>query len=136
MRNITTKREVRLTDEQRQRLETLTRNGSASAKKIQHARVLLLSDIEHPATGRRGSALKIKVSGWEFRGQHVRGHWGSHLHISHLAGRLGARARCRVVLRRSGLAIRTWREAKPDADPWQSIRVPLPSAGTGGTLEA
>jgi len=51
MRNITAKREVRLTDEQRQRLETITRNGSASAKKIQHARVLLLSDLEHPAGG-------------------------------------------------------------------------------------
>jgi transposase len=57
MRNITTKREVRLTDEQRQRLETLTRNGSASAKKIQHARVLLLSDIEHPAGGYRDDQI-------------------------------------------------------------------------------
>jgi transposase len=31
-------------DEQRQRLEEITKNGHAPAKKIQHARVLLLSD--------------------------------------------------------------------------------------------
>jgi transposase len=42
---------VRLTDEQRERLEDLTRNGHAPAKKIQHARVLLLSD-GHRAEGR------------------------------------------------------------------------------------
>jgi transposase len=35
---------VRLTDEERQRLEEITRNGQAPAKKILHARVLLLSD--------------------------------------------------------------------------------------------
>lgn len=40
---------VHLTPEARQRLEAITRNGSAPAKKIQHARVLLLSDQEHPA---------------------------------------------------------------------------------------
>jgi transposase len=40
---------VRLTDDARQRLESITRNGSAPAKKIQHARVLLLSDQDHPA---------------------------------------------------------------------------------------
>jgi hypothetical protein len=33
----------------RQRLETLTHNGHAPAKKILHARVLLLSDAHHPA---------------------------------------------------------------------------------------
>jgi transposase len=42
---------VLLTDEQRERLEDLTRNGHAAAKKIQHARVLLLSD-GHRAEGR------------------------------------------------------------------------------------
>ena len=40
---------VHLSPETRQRLETLVRNGAAPAKKIQHARVLLLSDAEHPA---------------------------------------------------------------------------------------
>jgi len=35
---------VILEDEQRQRLEEVTRNGRAPAKKIQHARVLLMSD--------------------------------------------------------------------------------------------
>jgi hypothetical protein len=35
---------VILGDEQRQRLEEITRNGRAPAKKIQHARVLLMSD--------------------------------------------------------------------------------------------
>lgn len=40
---------VHLTAETRERLESLTRNGAAPAKKIQHARVLLLSDAEHPA---------------------------------------------------------------------------------------
>jgi hypothetical protein len=32
----------------RQRLEDITRNGTAPAKKIQHARVLLMSDKDHP----------------------------------------------------------------------------------------
>jgi transposase len=40
---------VRLTREARERLESITRNGSAPAKKIQHARVLLMSDQDHPA---------------------------------------------------------------------------------------
>ena len=39
---------VRLDAEQRQRLEELTRNGHAPAKKIQHARVLLLGDRNQP----------------------------------------------------------------------------------------
>jgi transposase len=42
---------VILTDEQRERLTDLTRNGRAPAKKIRHARVLLLSD-GHRAGGR------------------------------------------------------------------------------------
>ena len=37
-----------LTPDQRQRLEDITRNGHAPAKKIRHARVLLLSDGERP----------------------------------------------------------------------------------------
>jgi transposase len=39
---------VRLTPEQRLSLEGVTRNGRATAKKIRHARVLLLSDRDRP----------------------------------------------------------------------------------------
>ncbi len=39
---------VVLTSEQRQRFEDITRNGRASAKKIRHAHVLLLSDRNRP----------------------------------------------------------------------------------------
>jgi hypothetical protein len=38
---------VRLTPECRQRMEDIARNGSAPAKKIAHARVLLMSDQHH-----------------------------------------------------------------------------------------
>jgi transposase len=40
---------VRLTDDQRERLEQLTRSGSIPAGKLRHARVLLLSDRNRPA---------------------------------------------------------------------------------------
>jgi hypothetical protein len=40
---------VDLTPEARARLESVTRNGSAPAKKVPHARVLLMSDAHHPA---------------------------------------------------------------------------------------
>lgn len=39
---------VRLTDEQRERLEQLTRTGKAPVGKVRHARVLLLSDRDRP----------------------------------------------------------------------------------------
>lgn len=39
---------VRLTPEQRQSLDQITRNGHAPAKKIRHAQVLLLSDRDRP----------------------------------------------------------------------------------------
>jgi hypothetical protein len=39
---------VSLTPEQRQRFEEITRNGHASAKKIRHAQILLLSDRNRP----------------------------------------------------------------------------------------
>ena len=39
---------VQLTDELRQRLEDIVRNGHNSAKRIMHARMLLLSDQNHP----------------------------------------------------------------------------------------
>jgi hypothetical protein len=39
---------VRVTPEQRQSLEEITRNGHAPAKKIRHAQILLLSDRNRP----------------------------------------------------------------------------------------
>ena len=39
---------VHLSAEQRQRLEVLTRTGQAAAKKILHARILLMADEGHP----------------------------------------------------------------------------------------
>ena len=39
---------VRLNAEERERLETLTRNGTSSAKRIMHARLLLMADKDHP----------------------------------------------------------------------------------------
>lgn len=48
---------IQLTGETRQRLESITRNGSAPAKKIQHARILLLSDADHPAGGYRDQEI-------------------------------------------------------------------------------
>lgn len=46
---------VRLSDDQRQQLLGLTHNGHAPAKKILHARILLLADKAHPE-GRWGDA--------------------------------------------------------------------------------
>jgi transposase len=45
---LVSKHEIHLTKEQRQRFLDVTRNGSAAARKIAHARVLLLSDRDHP----------------------------------------------------------------------------------------
>lgn len=39
---------VRLTDEQREGLDDIVRNGHSAAKRITHARILLLSDADHP----------------------------------------------------------------------------------------
>jgi transposase len=39
---------VVLTAEQRQRLESMVRNGSSKAKRITHARILLMADHDHP----------------------------------------------------------------------------------------
>ena len=39
---------VRLTAEQRERLAGIARNGNNTAKRIMHARVLLMSDADHP----------------------------------------------------------------------------------------
>ena len=53
---------VVLTSEARERLEVITRNGSSSAKRILHARVLLLSDAHHPA-GRYHDAEIARILG-------------------------------------------------------------------------
>jgi hypothetical protein len=42
------KQAVRLGADERERLDALTRNGSTSAKRIMHARVLLMADQDHP----------------------------------------------------------------------------------------
>jgi len=75
---------VRLTAEARQRLEDITRNGSAPAKKIQHARVLLMSDADHPA-GR-------------YHDQEIAAILGLHFHTV-------ARIRTRFVLQGEGPAL-------------------------------
>lgn len=58
---------IHLTADQRARLDDLTRNGLAPAKKILHARILLLADKDHPA-GRYtdvaiAAALGLHVNG-------------------------------------------------------------------------
>src|SRR5207248_1665984 len=53
---------VRLAAEQRQRLEELTHNGHAPAKKILPAQILLLADKEHP-NGRYDDAHVARVLG-------------------------------------------------------------------------
>lgn len=45
------KYKICLSEEQRQQLKNITRNGQAPAKKILHAQMLLLSDQEHPEGG-------------------------------------------------------------------------------------
>lgn len=56
------KRSVVLTAATRERLEAITRNGSSPAKRILHARVLLLSDAHHPA-GRYRDAEIARILG-------------------------------------------------------------------------
>jgi transposase len=53
------KLKVRLTGEQRERLGDVTRNGNNSAKRIMHARVLLMSDEDHP----RGRYKDAQIAG-------------------------------------------------------------------------
>ena len=53
---------VRLTPGQRDRLAALTRTGTAPARKILHARVLLLADEAHP-DGRRPDTYITEVVG-------------------------------------------------------------------------
>lgn len=42
---------IDLSDEQRARLQQISKNGQAPAKKILHAQMLLLSDVRHPEGG-------------------------------------------------------------------------------------
>lgn len=56
------KHSVRLNAEERVRLETLTRNGQSSAKRIMHARLLLMADQDHPE-GRYKDAQIAKALG-------------------------------------------------------------------------
>lgn len=56
---------VLLTDDQRQRLEEICRNGHAPAKKIRHAQVLLLSDKNH----QRGRRTRTEIA--ETLGMHI-----------------------------------------------------------------
>ena len=49
MSHLSRKYAVVLKAKTRQRLEAIVRNGRAPAKKIQHARILLMSDSDHPA---------------------------------------------------------------------------------------
>jgi hypothetical protein len=57
---------LRLSPDQRQRLIALTRSGSASARELAHARVLLLADAGHPDGQRSdeyiGTALGLHVN--------------------------------------------------------------------------
>jgi transposase len=53
---------VRLTVEQRERLESLVRNGSSKAKRITHARILLMADQDH-ALGRYKDAQIAQALG-------------------------------------------------------------------------
>jgi transposase len=48
---------VSLTNEERQRLEQLTKTGKAEASKINHARILLKADINHQDGGRTDQAI-------------------------------------------------------------------------------
>ena len=48
---------VSLTNEERQRLEQLTKTGKATASKINHARILLKADINHQDGSRTDQAI-------------------------------------------------------------------------------
>jgi len=53
---------VRLSAEEREQLEIITRNGTSSAKRITHARLLLMADQDHPE-GRYKDAQIAKALG-------------------------------------------------------------------------
>ena len=90
------KRAVLLSEETRQRLESITRNGRAPAKKILHARILLMSDSEHP-DGRYPDKQIAKVLG---------------VHVNTVA-----RIRARFVLQGEGPALDRKRRMTPPVHP-------------------
>jgi transposase len=92
----TRKYAVVLSTETRQRLEAITRNGRAPAKKMQHARVLLMSDANHPA-GRYHDQEIARILG---------------LHINTVA-----RIRTRFVLHGEGPALERKQRATPPIRP-------------------
>jgi transposase len=65
MRSTPNKYPVVLTPEQRERLDQITRNGHAPARKIRHAQVLLMSDRRRPG----GPLTRIEIA--ETLGMHV-----------------------------------------------------------------
>lgn len=66
MSNPNVKHKVDLSSEQREKLDSISRNGHSPAKKILHARVLLMADLEHPKGGKTdgqiSDALGIHVN--------------------------------------------------------------------------
>ncbi len=87
---------VVLNPETRQRLESITRNGRAPAKKILHARVLLMSDANHPS-GRYHDAQIAAILG---------------IHVNTVA-----RIRTRFVRQGEGPALDRKRRATPPIQP-------------------
>jgi transposase len=77
---------VRLTAEQRERLESLVRNGSTKAKRITHARILLMADSDHP----RG----------RYKDQQIAAALGVHLHTVARARRTFVRQGERAAVER------------------------------------
>ena len=65
MSNDKIKKKVYLSPEQRKNLESVSRNGHSPAKKILHARVLLMADQYHP----KGGKTDMQIS--EALGMHV-----------------------------------------------------------------
>ena len=65
MSNLKIKKKVYLTPEQRKNIESLRRNGHSPAKKILHARVLLMADQNHPKGGKTDAQIS------EALGMHV-----------------------------------------------------------------
>jgi transposase len=92
MSHPTRKYAVVLSAQTRQRLEAIVRNGRAPAKKIQHARILLMSDAKHPA-GRYHDKEIAKILG---------------LHINTVA-----RIRTRFVLEGEGPALERKKRRTP-----------------------
>jgi hypothetical protein len=87
---------VVLSPKARQRLEAVTRNGHAPAKKILHARVLLMSDANHPAGRYRDKEIATILG----------------LHVNTVA-----RIRTRFVLQGEEPALERKKRASPPTPP-------------------